>query len=264
MKAKYEKAVKIMAKYVNESTQIRKCNGNKELIDIINKINERSKNTEPLTVREFCKKLIVDRLAKIAKALPDDGYRMGGKVVVKCGKFTGVCDTRKDYANSCKYSATHGYVELIITPAELRCISVVGGLVTYTYPNQRNKVKKCYWYAGKGSKYHFSLYKVEGFIYAGYHALTKEAAKAGGERVKAYEKEKKHLVSDVSKALRLRYSYVDSLKVNCEAGTKAFILRCSLDITKKYRGSYLLKIAKEKSAYSVPYVERMIRAKVAR
>ncbi len=268
MNKKYEKAVKIMAKYVNEHTQIRNCNGDHELITIVNKINQRAKNRPYADTKENLKATIKlrieNRLKTIAKSLPDEGYSMGSKVIVRCGKFTGTDDRRKDYANSCKFSPTHGQIILTITPAELRCISVIGGLVTYIMPNQRNKVKKCYWYKGSGSKQHFVLVKQLGYICAGYHAIDKYAALEGGKMNIEAEKANKKKVANYGKALRLRYSYADSIKVNCVPGTDAFIMRCGLDMSKKYRGSFLIKVAQQKSINSLPYVERMIKSKVAR
>ena len=83
----------------------------------------------------------------------------------------------------------------------------------------------------------------------------KEAEKRQIEAEKQYNKA-------YYKALRLQYSIEDSLKVNCETGTKAFILRCGLDSTKKYRGSFLMKVATEKSkSLSIQYVKKMIEYK---
>ena len=60
----------------------------------------------------------------------------------------------------------------------------------------------------------------------------------------------------------MQYSYQDSIDAgNCIFGTKAFIIRLGLDINKKYRGSFLIKQAKEKSASSLFYIERMMRYK---
>jgi hypothetical protein len=275
MKKEYEKAVKLIAKYKNEDAQIRNCNGNAELIEIVKKINSRAKNTGELSVNDFCLNLLRNRLRSIAKALPAEGYSMGSivSVLLLNGKVRGADDRRSNYANSCKYSPTHGSVILKLTPAELRCTRVIANLVTYIYPGQKGKVKKCYWYAGSGSKQHFQLVKKEGFVCGDYHATNKDAAKAGFER---NEKERKRLeawrklqglnekqkAANYKKALRKQYSYADSIAVNCEGGTDAFILRCGLDRDKKYRGSFLVKTANEKSRYSLPYVERMIKSKV--
>jgi hypothetical protein len=66
-----------------------------------------------------------------------------------------------------------------------------------------------------------------------------------------------------AKAARLQYSYSDSIACgNCEAGTRAFILRLQLNSNKKYRGFYLLNLAKEKSTSSVSFIQRMIKSKM--
>lgn len=277
MNKKYEKVVKIMAKYVQESTQIAKCNGDLELITIVNKINRRAENRPYADTRTNLKTQIKLRIEKrlkvIAKSLPDEGYSMGSKVVVRCGKFTGTDDRRQYYSNSCKYNPTHGHVTLTITPAELRNIVVIGGLPTYIYPGQKGRTKKCYWYTGEGNKQYYRLKKVDGYICDDYHHIDKKAAIEGANLAKWFkkqaqdnkklrEKQKQNEVKAFNKALRKQFTYEDSLKVNCQPGTDAFILRCGLDKSKKYRGSFLLNIAKQKSTSSVPFVERMIKSKV--
>lgn len=256
----YSKASKINNQYVNLSTIERKFSP--EIVSIIKVI--RSRIPEPkLTVKQFCDNLIKERLYQIAKNLPDEGYSMGSKITVTCKGLLGMDDRRDYYSKSCKYSETHGSVFLRLTPEELRNTKVIGNLVTYIYPDQKRKIKKCYWYSSEGRKQHFNLTKVEGFLYCGYHSLTREGAKIGGTRILEYEKEQRRKVANFNKALRLQYSFQDSLKAgNCEAGTRAFVLRLQLDINKKYRGTYLLAQAKEKSSNSIPFVERMIRYKV--
>jgi hypothetical protein len=265
--SKYEKAQKISQKYVNLSTAVKNCNGDSELVEIVEKIFTRKSKEEEKTVKQFCDNLIINRLRQIAKNLPDEGYSMGSKILVTVGKgkhcLIGQDDRTSEYAHSCKYSATHGRVVLHLKAEELRYTRVIANLVTYIYPNQKSKIKKCYWYVGYGSKSHFELKKKEGFIFAGFHAETKEQAKLGGERNIQYQKDQSKKVENFNKALRLQYSFEDSLKSgNCEAGTRAFILRLGLDSTKKYRGKFLLELAKEKSSNSVSYVERMVRYKV--
>ena len=87
--------------------------------------------------------------------------------------------------------------------------------------------------------------------------------RSGGERNILTAKTESKKVVSFEKALRLQYTFNDSLKAgNCEVGTKAFQLRLGLSDVKKYRGSYILKLAKEKSTSSVYYVERMIKARI--
>lgn len=195
--------------------------------------------------------------------MPDEGYNMGSEIRVRFNKLVEYDDRTSEYSHSCKYSAKHGGYTLKLTKEELKNIKVIANLVTYIYPNQRSKVKKCWWYSGRGNKNNWSLEKVEGYIFHGYHSTNKEKAKEEGLRNLQFEKDKKKKVEKFNKALRLQYSFEDSLMSgNCEAGTKAFIMRLGLDSKKKYRGSFLLKQAKEKSHNSIFYVEKMIKFKV--
>lgn len=276
MKAKenYLKAAKICAKYVNLSAAVKNCNRNSELLAIVQKIFNREKKEPEISVKQFCDDLIILRLKSIAKSLPDEGCSMGSKVFVYCSSMIGYDNRTQTYSNSCKYSPTYGRVNLKITPKELRCIKVIGGLVTYIYPNQRTKVKKCYWYSSEGKKQHWQLTKVEGFICGDYHSTSKISAKEGFERneKRRKENERRQVIAQkteaqkaklFAKALRKQYSYEDSINAgNCENGTKAFALRLQIDINKKYRGKYLLDLAKEKSTSSVYYVERIIKSKM--
>jgi hypothetical protein len=200
---------------------------------------------------------------EIAKALPDGGYSMGSVVKVSFYGLSSTDDRTKEYSKSCKYRSSHGDVRLSLTLDEMKNIQVIGCLVTYIYPNQKSKVKKCYWYKGSGSKSYFNLYQVKGYIYAGYHSENKDRAFAGGQskldQVKIYKRRE----ANYKKALRAQYAYQDSIDSgNCESGTKAFALRCGLSEDKKYRGTYLLALARSTSSLS--YVEKMIRWKADR
>ena len=260
MNAKYKKVQKLISKYTNIETAIRNCNGDPEMITMIKKITDR-KDKEQISVKSFCDKLIENKLRSIAKALPDEGYSMGSIIRVTFNKITVTNDRTKEYSKSCKYRETYGSVKLSITKDELINTSIIGGLVTYIFPS-KNKVKKCYWYDSKGQKQHFELKKVFGFIYEGFHATTKEKAFEGGKLNTERAKQAKKSAESFKKALRLQYSFSDSLKSgNCEAGTRAFALRLNLNIEKKYRGKYLLDLAKVKSQNSVYYIERMINYK---
>jgi hypothetical protein len=273
----YTKAVKINNQFVNLSTI--KGNSSPEIVEICTKIRNRAKKSE-ITVRQFSDQLIINRLRQIAKNLPDEGYSMGSAVYASLVSKTvkskyssnpktllSIYDNRcLNYAKSCRYKKpTHGQVFLDLTIKELINTKVIANLVTYIYPNQKNKVQKCYWYVRSGYKSAFRLVKQEGFIFAGFHATTPEQAKAGGERNIQYQKEQAKKAENYTKALRLQYSFQDSLNAgNCEAGTRAFILRLGLNSTKKYRGAFLLSLAKEKSPNCVYHVERMINSKVRR
>jgi len=257
----YANAVNIEKKYVSIDT-IRKHTDHETFL-MINKIRQRGENKLIETpVKEFCDKLIKQRLLKIAKALPDEGYSMGSFVKVRFNSICATDDRTQEYSNSCKYRAAHGIVELKLTIEDLRNIQIIGGLVTYIYPNQKSKVKKCYWYTGIGRKQSFQLKKENGFIYAGFHALDKNAAKLGGEANIRREKEKIVLEKKFNKACRMQYSLQDAIDAgNCEAGTRAFALRLNLNTECVYRGNFLLKKATEKSPSSIVYIKQMINFK---
>jgi hypothetical protein len=256
-----KEAEKLFNKYQQTDTMLRNAS-NESVIEIINKKISRQKKSE-LSVKQFCDNLICKKLYSIAKEIPDEGYSMGSEVRIIFNKLVAVNNRTKDYPKSCRYKALHGSVRLVLSKEELINTKVIANLVTYIEPDQKNKVKKCYWYEGKGLKSNFNLTKVEGFIFANYHSKSKEDALKGGQANIIREKEQIKKAKNFNKALRLQYSFQDSLDCgNCKVGSEAFILRTGLDLNKKYRGSFLLSIAKEKSSSSVSFIERMINYKI--
>lgn len=260
MKTNYEKAVKLNEQFKGIEAIIKRATP--EQLEIVKKIRER-RIREEVTVRQFADRLIIQRLEEIAKALPDEQYSMGSKIEVWFKGLKGVHDRRSYYSKSCKYREYHGYVIVDLSLDELKNIKIIGGLVTYIYPSQKSNVKKCWWYASKGKHSKFELIKQEGYIYKDYHSLTrKNALKFGKQREetrKAIAKAEAIKLKAMAKALKQQYTYADSLSAgNCEAGTRAFCLRLGLDTSKKYRGSYILKLAEQRSTTSVSYVKRMI------
>jgi len=259
--------------YKEEKTAVRHCNGDVILINAVKKHYARARQNENIapSVNDFCKKLIVNRLNAIAKSLPDDGLSMGSVYDVRFSKIKGTDDRTKEYSHSCKYRANHNTHTVNLDLQTLLNMQVIGGVATFIYPGQKSNVKKCWWFEGKGQKSMFEIIKTEGFIYAGFHHIIKSEALAGGKRIienrKIFEKydiekqkKAKLFEKHYRKALKRQYCFNDSLASgNCEAGTRAFILRCHLNSENKYRGSFLLKIANEKSTSSVHYVENMIR-----
>lgn len=245
---------------------------NKKLID--KKQSERIERSKKTTVKYWIdqrlQSKLKNKLENLAACLPEMGYSMGSKYqVCLLTLFTGNYSDCSEYAKSCKFRATHGNFTLKISVDEFKNAENIGGIFTYIYPNQKRKVKKCWWYVSTGQKNNYQIAKKHGYIFEGFHGETYEAAKKGGERniqakkaelirKKQNEKQKEQAEKNYKKALRLQYSYSDSLKVNCEPGTKAFILRCGLDASKQYRGSFLVKVATEKSPLSLPFVKRMI------
>ncbi|MFA5300918.1 MAG: hypothetical protein WC389_22225 [Lutibacter sp.] len=219
--------------------------------------------------KKLNKQLITNRLEKVANAMPAEGYSMGGLYEVKFHSFSAAKDTREQYSGR-KWRPTWGGYTVELTLDEMRNIQIIGGVITYIYPGQRQKCKKCWWYEGRGSKQFFELQKVEGYIYNGFHSTVKSWAIAGGKRNEKVAKEKRlrekkaaaeqvAWLKKYNKAARQQYSFQDSIAAgNCEVGTRAFILRCGLDETKMYRGAFLIKIANEKSTSSVSFVKKMI------
>lgn len=260
----YIKALKLNAqfKYIEAIAK----RATPEQLEIVKKIRERQSRFGAISVRAFCNRLIITRLEEIAKEMPDENYSMGSKIEVWFKGLKGTHDRRDYYSKSCKYTPNHGFVKIVLNFDELKNIRVIGGLVTYIYPNQKRKLKKCWWYEAKGRHSSFELIKKVGYIYADYHSLSKENALKFGKEREEFRKKiaKAEAIKSkaMAKALKQQYTYEDSLSAgNCEAGTRAFCLRLSLDVHKKYRGGYLLKLAAQKSFNSVCYVKRMIEYK---
>ena len=248
--------------YANEYTAIKNCNGNSELIIAVKKHYERASATATeKTVRQFCYDLIKAKAETLLNAIPDEGYSMGSIVSLTIGsptvkKFRQ--DRTREYAKSSKFRAVHGSVDVRLTPSEFRFAKNIAGLLTVIYP-QKSKVKKCFWFEGRGAKQYFELVKVDGYIFEGFHAKTKQSALEGGMKIIEIKKLAEKSQKAINKAMRRQYTFADSLLAgNCEAGTRAFALRLNLDTTKKYRGSFLLKQAELKSTNSAYYVRRMI------
>ena len=260
MKTNYTKAVKLNEQFRNIETIEKRATP--EQLAIVKKMRERG-SREEVTVRQFADSLIIKRLEKIANAMPDEQYSMGSKIEVWFSRLKAVHDRRNYYSKSCRYQENHGYVMIHLNLDELKNIKVIGGLITYIYPSQKSNVKKCWWYVSKGKHSKFELIKQKGYIYKDYHSLTrKNALKFGKQREetrKAIAKAEAIRTKAMAKALKQQYTYADSLSAgNCEAGTRAFCLRLGLDTNKRYRGSYILKLAEQRSTTSVSYVKRMI------
>lgn len=246
--------------YANESTAVRNCNGDSELIIAVKKHYKRDSSAEK-TVRHFCSDLIKAKAENLLNAIPDEGYSMGSIVSLTIGSPT-VKKFRQDrtseYAKSSKFRAVHGSVNLCISVKDFRFAQNIGGILTVIYP-QKSKVKKCFWFEGRGAKQYFKLVKVDGYVFEGFHAKTKQKSLEGGNKIIEKRKQDEKSQKAFNRALRRQYCFNDSLLAgNCEAGTRAFILRLHLDSTKKYRGSFLIKQAEQKSSSSLYYVKRMI------
>lgn len=266
MNKKHVKVLRLMERYKTHQTVISHCNYDAEMIEIANKIAERRFRKQTKTVKEWIDSRIEAKLLRIAKGLPLPHYSMGGTVTVTFNRFRVIDCRKQQYLGKWRGNETYGYFTLKLTKEDYLRFENIGGVSTYTYPG-KGKAKKAYWYVADGKN---APKKVEGWICGKYHSsISKADAIEGFKRVQEYrklnrikaEKHDKEVMKTLSKAMRARYSYADSLAINCEAGTNAFIMRCGLDKGKKYRGDYLLKIAKEKSPASTQFVMRMIQKK---
>lgn len=265
MKKLNKKADDLIKKYPGQ-TAISKASQEPELLKLVElKLKRKAEKLKIISVKKWCDNRILTKLNAIAKAMPDEGYSMGSLIVVNFAKLTVFNDRTSNYSNGCKCRATHGKVELKMNLNEFINTSVIGGLITYIEPNQKSLVKKCYWYYGVGSKQNFQLIKVNGFIFNGYHGNTKEEAKQGGQYLIDCEKQKEKEAKNYKKALRLQYTFQDSLKAgNCEAGSEVFCKRCGIDKNKTYRGTFLIKIATQKGLNTLSYLNRMIAYKASK
>ncbi len=253
------KDLKKALQYKQRSTAFGKCY-TKEMKDAVNRHFDRIEKSErDITVREFCGKLINRRGDELVRSLPDEGYSMGSMVSLHVNKYLRFSHDRTwSYAKSCKYRPTHGSVRLSLTFDEFKRAQVIGGVLTIL-PKTNRKLKKVEWFEGKGSKQYFQLQRVQGWLYEGYHSTNKERAIEGGNRNIELRKLQEAKQKAYRKALRRSYTFLDSLRAgNCSAGTKAFILRCGLDERREYRGTFLVRVAKEKSSGSLQYVNKMI------
>ena len=238
-----------------------------ELSKAVKKHFERRQKEQETSVKQWLDAKIIDKLNYLAQYLPSDGYSMGGRRKIVINKYLqGSYNDCKEYSNGCRYKANHGFVSYNIHANDLKNYSVIGGLITYIYPNQKSKAKKCYWLEGVGKKQNFKIEKVEGYIYYNYHGLDKknvlEKGTANEKRDKEQKKQAEKIEKNKAKALNCLFEFKDSINAgNCEAGTKAFILRCGLDAERKYKGKTLQKIASKKSPASIPFVERMLNYK---
>lgn len=250
------------------------------------KQNERflNKQSSPSTFKQdrilVIRKTYEDKLYEIANHLDSTGYSMGEykRVVLNISKSECIAackNTTKDYSNSCRWKPTYGDVTLHLNLNELRSIEIICGVITIIDVNQKNKsVKSCTVISSTGSKNTYKLTREKMFLAGDYHSKTKEGAKEGAKRNEEQRKEKerqqklevkfkKEFEVKFKKAARLQYCFQDSLNANnCEIGSKAFCLRVGISIENKYRGSYLLKLAQEKSTSSVCFINKMIEAKI--
>jgi hypothetical protein len=255
--------------YKNVATALNNCKTENDEIAVKKHFERIANKSIEVPVNVWLNSIIIDKLFKIASNMPSEGYAMGGQINVRFCKLVGRYSNCQEYAKSSKYKAKHGFYEISLSKDEYLNMSVLGGLVTYIYPNQKSRVQKCWWYESKGKKNTFELVKKHGYVYNGYHAIEKKnaiewkrvQAIIGASKKEAFESAKRREKYEKMKkrALNSSYGFKDSIMAgNCEVGTKAFILRCKLDANKKYKGFKLLQIAEKNSQTSLGYITRMI------
>ena len=226
------------------------------------------------------KKRIQRRLEKIAEALPDQGYSMGGERVAKCLSITGRFDDRDYYSKSCKFREKHGYYEVEIPLADIFKISVIGGLVTIV--RSPGKIAEAEWFESTGKKQHFQIKRVSGFLtgrhnaatYDRYHAATYEDAvewrkdeagrlmrrrqqiRIAGLRSKNEKEYLRRLEKAEEEAKKLFYGFTHARQAgNCEPGIMQAVQDYNLNPEFGYRGEYLLQTVTNGRRWNV---ERMI------
>jgi len=239
--------------------------------------NERKEQQKRLSVRNFCRKMIRQKLYKIAFNLPDEGYSMGGVREVHCCGVTGKYDNSKEYARSSRYSAKHSHYSVTITPDMYRKSEVIHGIVTMPgeiFETDRDSViRKAVWFDSNGKKQHFELVKKQGFIAQlgsrTFHSENLETAREWvqderkrlterKERERLERKQKKEYERRLEEAKRKFYGLKHARKAGfCESGIKRFINRNDLDESMGYRGDYLLEISSTQKNLVEEMVQQM-------
>jgi hypothetical protein len=197
--------------------------------------------------------IINNKLEMIAKAMPSMGYSMGAIMTVSIykSKYSASYSTCREYRGR-RYSATHGYFNLVLSAKEFSKIEVIGGLITI-----RTKKNKCLVLKSEGYKQHYSTKWVEMFICGDFHANTLEHAKEMNAR--NIENKKTAIKNEKlrNKAIKMTYTYVKAVAAgNCEVGIMNFVRNAKLDPYKKYSGKKLLELAEKFNVKS--NINRMI------
>lgn len=229
--------------------------------------DERTNNQKRPSVSNFVKNIWKEKLSKIAKALPDQGYSMGGEVIVNLvtpsGKriASGYYENMQEYARSSRHRATHGEYRISISLTDLHSAQIIGGLVTFTKEPVDNHVNKAEWIESEGSKQYFKTIRKSGFITKNYHAESYEEAiewrKRQAKRLAATRTKviNEHLAKE--KAKKMFYGFKHARQAGlCSAGINQFAKDYKLNTEYGYRGDILLKIASQNGRYS--FVKNMI------
>ena len=194
---------------------------------------------------------------KMARYIPSAGYTMGqfSTLCVLKTPLLGNWNNAEEYAKSCKYRATHGYVRLNLTAKEFLKSEIVGGIITIYGKKISKDLFTCKWIEGRGSKQNTNCARVNGYIHRDYHftaADSKDAiaiAKKRKEEIIIRElREKNELkLRQLCEKLPLHRIFVqldDSLNSgNCLAGTTAFARKIGIDLaaTGAVRADYIFE-----------------------
>ena len=160
-------AIKLVNRYVKLETIYDKCkclSDGQQVYEMAKRIfNRRKKPADGL--KHLLTEFIRLRLEKIARAMPEEDYSMGGsiKVILLTKKNTrvngavGVYDNTSSYSRSCGYKAKHGGYSIRITLGELLRTKIINRTVTYLYPIKGDCLG--WWYDSSGKRQHFKLIK---------------------------------------------------------------------------------------------------------
>ena len=148
-----------------ESEYKRVCGSSKVAKEIWSKVQTR----EVMTHKEspcLAEILWGSKLQAIANALPTTGHSMGSiqRVFLKGTHICKECDRTEKYANSCKWSPTHGSLALFVSAREVHQIQLLCGSVVIKGKKVRGTpVYTARWVERQGEKSNAQLVWVNGF-----------------------------------------------------------------------------------------------------
>jgi len=220
-----------------------------------------------MSVREFCRDLVQQKLKKIARELPSDGLSMGSRYYVKVktshADVIGISDRTSEYSNSSGYSATHYSHYVYFSPLEISKIKIIGGLATIIHEEIEHGIYRAEWIGSQGQKQHYSIVRKFGFLTKQFHG-TIEAARQfrKDETIRLFQErkrkiEKAQFAQKIEKAKNLFYGLHHAIAAgNCLPGIENFISNTQLEKDYGFRGDFLLSLGKK---LGVEYnVNRMI------